>query len=148
MFRLLCLGCCVQVTSQITGSSIQLFLTEVGDQTSFGEGKLQFRNFTEVQQTCPVLFRRAPIARSGTQVPFGHFSLASGANSGLMWSSGPVIWQLEHRPRENEALLNFIMFAFAFAMTIFFYLSHLFSGISISICNWKLVGTKGHTKSL
>ncbi len=38
--------------------------------------------YTEVQQTRPVLSRRAPVARSVTQILFGHFSLALGANSG------------------------------------------------------------------
>ncbi len=43
--------------------------------------------FTEVQQTRPLLFRRAPIARSVPQIPFGHLPLAARCK----------FWELYHR---------------------------------------------------
>ncbi len=53
----------------------------------------------EVLQTRPVLFRRAPIARSVTQKPFSHLSLALFAHSGQVWRSvvpigAPRVWKL------------------------------------------------------
>ncbi len=58
----------------------------------------------EVQQTCPLLFWCAPIARSVKQIPFGHSSLALNCSCDtklLMWctilSSMLPICQLEHR---------------------------------------------------
>ncbi len=61
-------------------------------------------NITEVQQTRPGLSRRAPIARPGTQIPFGHLSLALGTHSEQMiWDSD---WQLGQFTCKNSVLLN------------------------------------------
>ena len=61
------------------------------------------RHNTEVQQTRPLHFRRTPVARSVTWilVPFGCLFSVLNCSCGAIWSSVPLICQLEHLTCKN-----------------------------------------------